>query len=188
MRYFLPLRTSAGLGAALTMVLCHFALGQEASRGLPPRATPADYQAHIRQATSRSRRSSRDTPSPPRKRVSRRKITSWSKWVCSARRGAPQLDSGDFSLRLNGKRRPSRPSHMAWSSSLSKIPPTLPPDAVEFEEVEGGSIPASGGGGQNDTTNLPPIIHIPIGVERAMEQKVQKASLPEGDRRFPRRD
>jgi hypothetical protein len=31
----------------------------------------------------------------------------------------------------------------------------------------------------------PPPVHIPIEVQRAMEQRIQKASLPEGDRTVP---
>ena len=38
---------------------------------------------------------------------------------------------------------------------------------------------------QNTAGSLPPVVHIPIGLERAMEQRVQRASLPEGDRPLP---
>ena len=42
-----------------------------------------------------------------------------------------------------------------------------------------------GGQGQNDSGGLPPIVHIPIAVSRGWEQRVQKASLPEGERLLP---
>jgi hypothetical protein len=43
-----------------------------------------------------------------------------------------------------------------------------------------------GGKGEQGDANAPPApVKIPIGVQRAMAQRVQKASLPEGDRALP---
>ena len=36
-----------------------------------------------------------------------------------------------------------------------------------------------------ETNAMPAPVQIPIGVQRAMAQRVQKASLPEGDRTLP---
>jgi len=41
------------------------------------------------------------------------------------------------------------------------------------------------GGGQGNSNEPPPVVHIPIEVQRAMAQRVQKATLPEGDRPLP---
>ena len=43
-----------------------------------------------------------------------------------------------------------------------------------------------GGGGQGGKSDSPPApVHMPIELERAMEQHVQKAALAEGDRALP---
>ena len=94
------------------------------------------------------------------------------------------LNYQDFSMRINGKKAlmPAQPYALVFHSL--KGPNYLAPELANAEPKSKGGI-NTGGGGQNDTGNLPPIIHIPIGVERAMEQRVQKASLPEGDRPLP---
>jgi hypothetical protein len=62
------------------------------------------------------------------------------------------------------------------------VPPEPPPSKSKT------SLGGGGGGGRGDQgdSNAPPApVHIPIGVQRAMAQRVQKASLPEGDRALP---
>jgi hypothetical protein len=65
-----------------------------------------------------------------------------------------------------------------------KDPEYQAPDAVPKEKLNTTSVNGSGKG-QNDTGGLPPIVHIPIAITRGWEQRVQKASLPEGDRPLP---
>jgi hypothetical protein len=55
---------------------------------------------------------------------------------------------------------------------------------VKAEAKTKTNINGAGGKGA-DNGGLPPIVHIPIEVERAWEQKVQKMSMPEGDRALP---
>jgi len=52
-------------------------------------------------------------------------------------------------------------------------------------KTESKSKTSIGGKGQADNNGPPPVVHIPIEVERAMHQKVQKASLLEGERPLP---
>ena len=51
---------------------------------------------------------------------------------------------------------------------------------TEIEDQPGG-----GGGGQGESNEPPAPVAIPIGVQRAMAQRVQKAALPEGERTLP---
>lgn len=93
-----------------------------------------------------------------------------------------QLFVGDFSLRINGKKTalPSLPYGMVTKSL--KDPDWEPPAAAESSKSKT-SVNTGGGGGQDK--DPPPPVHIPIEVQRAMEQRTQKASLPEGDRTVP---
>jgi hypothetical protein len=43
----------------------------------------------------------------------------------------------------------------------------------------------NGGGGDKDQSNLPPVIHIPIELQRAWQQETQRAAFPSGDRALP---
>lgn len=90
------------------------------------------------------------------------------------------LSPGDFSLRINGKKTPSPAQPYAVVFKSLKDPNYVTP---------GGNAKSSktslGGGADQNASPLPPIVHIPIEVERTMEQRVQKAALPEGDRPLP---
>lgn len=88
-----------------------------------------------------------------------------------------QLSPDDFSLRVNGKKNAlmSQSYLMVWHSL--KDPSWEPPD----NDVK--SKTTFTGGPQGDS--LPPVIHMPPEMRHAMEQRVQKASLPEGDRALP---
>jgi hypothetical protein len=93
-----------------------------------------------------------------------------------------QLSAEDFSLRINGKKSalPSRPYGMILSSL--KDPEYIPPEAPVAKSKT--SLGGSMGGGEKPDANAPPP-PIPIGVQRAMAQRVRKAALPEGDRALP---
>ena len=90
-----------------------------------------------------------------------------------------QLTPDDFSLRINGKKNAamSQSYLMVWHSL--KDPSWEPPQ----NDVKSKTSLNTGGGGQDDS--LPPIIHMPPEMRHAMEQRVQKASFPEGERALP---
>ncbi len=87
-----------------------------------------------------------------------------------------------FSLRINGKKAPlpAQPYTLVFNSL--KDPEWAPP--VPAESKSKTSI-GSGGKSQSDPGSTPAPVHIPIEVERAMQLRVQKASLAEGDRVLP---
>jgi hypothetical protein len=102
--------------------------------------------------------------------------------------GAPEtrlkLSYEDFSLRINGKKSPtpSRPYGMVIESL--KDPEYEAPAAKDPNKPKT-TIGSSGRNSQAEPGAPPPVVHIPIEVQRAMAQRVQKASLPEGDRVLP---
>jgi hypothetical protein len=67
-------------------------------------------------------------------------------------------------------------------SSL-KDPEWSPPEAAKSKSK--GGLSTGGNGDQSDSNAPPPPVKIPIEVQRAMAQRVQKATLPEGDRALP---
>ena len=93
-----------------------------------------------------------------------------------------KLSIDDFSLRVNGKKTalPGQPYGVVLGSL--KDPEWEPP----AEKKSKSSMGASGGGGGQGESNEPPTPpKMPFPVRRAMEQRVQKAALPEGDRALP---
>jgi hypothetical protein len=151
---------------------------------LPPRATPADYQAHAQagSVTIAAEFKGHSVPTPEATFSTEDYIV-----VELGLFGAPdtrmKIAAEDFSLRINGKKAalPSQPfGRMVMSA---KDPEWVPPEPAGEKKSKTGLN--SGGGGGADA-NLPPApVKVPIAVQRAMEQRIQKATLPEGDRALP---
>jgi hypothetical protein len=152
------------------------------AKGLPPRAEPGDYQTHIQagSVTLAAEFTGHSIPTPEVVLTTENYVA-----VEVGLFGPPEahlnLSPGDFSLRINGKKTPSPAQPYAVVFKSLKDPNYVAPG--------GGSAAKSktslGGGGDQNASPLPPIVHIPIDVERTMEQRVQKAALPEGDRPLP---
>jgi len=98
--------------------------------------------------------------------------------------GAPeahlQLSRGDFNLRINDRKAPlvSQPFELVARSL--KDPSWVPPD--EGKEKSKGGLTS---GGQDAGSPPPPPPKMPVPLQLAMEQKVQKATLLQGDRVLP---
>jgi hypothetical protein len=67
--------------------------------------------------------------------------------------------------------------------SSVKDPEWQPPEQAKSKSKT--SLGGSGSGEQAGSNEPPPPVKIPIEVQRAMAQRVQKATLPEGDRPLP---
>ena len=166
--------------------LCLCAQGQETQikeiRGLPPRATPADYQAQgqVGGVTIAAEFVGHFVPTPQGNLSTDEYVV-----VETGMFGPPEahikLFLGDFSLRINGKKTalPGQPYGMVIKSL--KDPDWEPPAAAKSSSKT--NVNTGGGGGQDKDPPAP--VHIPIEVQRAMQQRIQKASLPEGDRTVP---
>ncbi|HWE53601.1 MAG TPA: hypothetical protein VG273_27675, partial [Bryobacteraceae bacterium] len=91
------------------------------------------------------------------------------------------LSFQDFSLRINGKKSALPAQQFGLVFKAIKDPSWNPPVPAGGKSKTG----ISAGGDGQDQSGPPPVVHVPIEVERAMEQKVQKAALAGGDRQLP---
>ncbi len=152
------------------------------AQGIPPRTAPADYQAKA-QAGAVTIAGDFVGHSVPTAQGS----LSTEDYVVVevAFYGAPEarlkLSWEDFSVRINGKKMAIPGQQFGLVFKSLKDPEWLPP-TPEGKESKG-SVNAGGGGAQGDPKPLPPKMPFPL--RRAMEQKVQKAALAEGDRPLP---
>ncbi len=176
----------------LTAAICLCAQGQNAqskdaqteAKGMPPRAAPADYQAQAQAGTvTIAAEFMRHSVPTLEGALSTEEYVVVETGLFGAPGARIQLSSDDFSLRINGKKTPlpSRPYGLVVGSL--KDPEWEPPVPAAPK-----SKTSLGGGGRSQPgeANAPPApVQIPIGVQRAMAQRVQKAALPEGDRTLP---
>jgi hypothetical protein len=186
-------------GIILIAALCLYASGQstpsppspqnppgkgiasQRSEGVPPRATPADYQAHAPAGTVTVAAEflGHSVPTPQGTFNTEDYVA-----VEAALFGPPEarlkMSFDDFSVRINEKKMPvpSQPFGAIFRSL--KDPEWAPPDEGEAKSKTSLS---TGGQGKNDSPPAP--VHMPIELQRAMEQHVQKVALPEGDRALP---
>jgi hypothetical protein len=145
---------------------------------MPPRAAPADYQAHAEAGavTVAAEFTGHSIPTP-------QGILTTEDYVAveTGLFGAPgariKLSADDFTLRINGRKTP-----------LPSLPYGLVVGNVKDPEWE---PPASASSKTKTSINgkgdepPPAPVKVPIEVQRAMAQRVQKASLPVGDRTLP---
>ena len=177
------------MAAALAAVLCQGAPQQDAeskappapdAKGIPARATPGDYQAHAQAGTvTIAAEFTGHSVATPEAIFTTEDYVVVEVSIFGSPAKNSLLSFGNFSLAINGKKPvPARPYEMVFHSL--KDPNWSPPEA-------GGSKSktslGSGTGGPGDSTPAP--VHMPIDLERAMDLRVQKASLPEGDRPLP---
>jgi hypothetical protein len=184
MRFFPALRTGV-----LITALCLCVQGQNTpskdtqvneAKGLPPRAAPADYEAHARagEVTIAAEFKGHSVPTLEGTYTTEDYVA-----VETGLFGSPgartRLSIDDFSLRINGKKTPlsSQPYLLVFSSL--KDPEWVPPEAPESKS----KTSFGGGGGQGEPPPTPP--KMPLELQRVMQQHVQKAALPEGDRALP---
>lgn len=87
----------------------------------------------------------------------------------------------DFSLRINGKKMPTPATQFGLTLKSLKDPEWQPPVSADDGKSKG-SI-NGGGGAAGDPKPLPPKMPFPL--RRAMELKVTKAVMAEGERSLP---
>ncbi len=188
-----PYLFRSGTAAAVVCLaaLCQTPPAQDAPakesqlKGMPPRPTPGEYQAHAPAGnfTIAAEYTEHAIPTPEATLSSEDFVA-----VEVAFYGPPnahlKISHDDFSLRINtGKKTPNTAAVQYGIVFRSlKDPEWQPPEPVAAKSKTG--INTGGEGGQQDNSPPPPV-HVPIEVERAAQQKVQKAALPEGDRTLP---
>ncbi len=157
--------------------------GKEAppdTKGLPPRAAPSDYQSQTQAGALTLAAEFKGHSVPTFDNV----LSSEDYVVVEAALfgdagSRTKLATGDFSLRINGKKAalPAQPYGLVLSSL--KDPAWDPPESKSKSKTSLGS------GGQGESSGPPAPVKIPIEVQRAMAQHVQQSVLPEGDRSLP---
>jgi hypothetical protein len=172
------------LAAFCSIALCGSAIAQEgqakdAMKGLPPRTAPTDYHAQAK-AGGFTFAADFDGHGVP----AGESVFSTEDYIVVeiGIYGAPgshlNLTYKDFSLRINGRKGlvSAQPYESVFHSL--KDPDWIPPDTGSKSK---GSI----GGGDNSNEPPPAPVKMPMPMQLSMEQKVAKASLPEGDRPVP---
>lgn len=174
---------SASLFAAVA--LC--ASGQETSnaptetRGLPARATPADYAAHTKvgKFTVAAEFTGHSFPTMEGPLTSEEYIGAEVAFFGESGAKLP-LSVADFSLKINGKKvLPGEPYGVLLSSL--RDPEWIPPDQPTTKS----SKTSLGTGGQGESNSPPPPVKIPVPVQRAMAKRLLQSTLSEGDRTLP---
>ena len=154
--------------------------GQHANdiKGIPPRATPGEYPAHVQigTITIAAEFAGHSVPRPEDPLSTDDYVV-----VETGIFGPPDahitLSPDNFSLRINDKKPAPSQSFVVVAGSLHD-PEWIPPDQPKAK-----SKTSFGGGGSNDTATMPP--KIPIELRRSMTQYIRNAALPEGDRPLP---
>jgi len=153
----------------------------EKALGLPPRLAATDYQAHAQAGaiTIAAEFKGHSVPMPEETIITEDYIVVETAFFGPAEPRL-KLSIEDFSLRVNGKKAalPNQPFGMVFQSLKN---PDLEPPPSEAKKSKGS---VGTGGGSNDSSP-PPVFHLPPEVRHAMQQHVQKAALPLGDRVLP---
>jgi hypothetical protein len=185
MQFLLP----SGIRAALVAVLAAaLSFAQDApireAKRIPPRATPADYQAHAQAGTvTVAAEFTGHSVSTPEAILNSEDYVVVEVALFGPPDARLRLSYEDFSLRINGKKvaLPAQPFGMVFKSL--KDPEWVPP--VQADSNKSKTTIGNSGRNQTEPGAPPPIVHIPIEVERVMQLRVQKAALPEGERPLP---
>jgi hypothetical protein len=152
------------------------------AQGLPPRATPADYQAHAQagKVAIAAEFTAHNIPN------AEGPLTVEDFVVVEVALFGPAgqhltITATDFSLRINGKKPPA--ASQPWGLAVKEVkdPEWVSPDAPADKKSKGGL----GGGGQEAGAPPPSPPKVPIETLRGWQQRVKKAALAEGDRALP---
>ena len=172
----------AALSVSVLGVFCAFGQGQEpqASKGLPPRTAPSEYQAQGSAGAVKigAEFMGHSVPTADGTYNSDDYIVVEA-GLFGAAQATTKLSTGDFSLRINGSKKTvaSQPYELVFKSL--KDPEWEPPKS------EAKSKTSFGSGGDTGGDSTPAPVHMPMELRRAMEQHVQKAAMLEGDRPLP---
>lgn len=186
MRLASTLGTGVRIAGLLAAVLC--LCGQEQKQepntplkaeGIPARAAPTDYQSHAQAGalTVAAEFTGHAVATPEGTLTAEDYVV-----VETAVYGPPgtriKLSHEDFSLRVNGKKAalPGLPYGLVVKNLKD---PSLEPPASETK-----SKTVVGGGGQGENSPPPPF-RVPDAVRHEWGERLQKLSLPEGERALP---
>ncbi len=169
--------------ASVAFLPAQVAENKEASateiKGVPPRANPGDYQAQatVGSATIAADFAGHSVPKPEGP-LSTEDFIVFEVAYFGAPGSKLKLSTGDFTLRINGKKGAQASVPFGVVAPNLKDPEWQPPEGEEHKSKTGLS---SGTGGDEP----PAVVKPPFELRRAMALYVQKAALPEGERPLP---
>jgi len=150
------------------------------SRGMPPRTGPGEYQSQAKAGmlTVGAEFMGHSVPTPDAIYMTEEYVV-----VEVGLFGPPEaratLSATDFSLRINGRKAaPSQPFELVAKSL--KDPEWEPSSKADKSK---GGLSTGGGGNSGDPPPTPP--KMPPELRRAMNQRVQRTGMLEGDRALP---
>ena len=155
------------------------AQAKEGTKGLSPRAAPTDYQAQTKVGafTLAAEFDAHGVPTPEAVYSNEDYVMVEVAFYGPADKPL-RVAQSEFSLRINGK--PAAAEPFARTFGSLKDPNWEPPSSAS---KAGKTSLGTGGDNQNDPPPSPP--KMPFEMKRTMQQRVQKAELPEGDRMLP---
>ncbi len=159
-----------------------------AAKGMPPRATPADYLSHARAGTVTvaAEFAGHSIPTLEGTTLSTEDYVVVEAGLFGPAGARIKLSIDDFALRINGRKTPYPALPYGLVAASAKDPEWEPPEKIE-ERKSKTSVDAGQTGLANsgEPKASPTPIKIPIATQRAWAQRVQRVTLPEGDRALP---
>lgn len=154
------------------------------TQGLPPRAAPSDYQAAEKAGAFTVAADFVGHAVPTLQGpLSSEDFVAVEVAFFGPADGKVKLSFTDFSIKINGKKNPIESQQYGLVMKSLSDPEWIPDVPAEGPKSKGGISGGGGGGAAGDPKPAPPKMPFPL--RRAMEQKVQKAALPEGERAVP---
>jgi len=152
----------------------------EVTKGMPPRATPVDYQAQaVLGPVTLAAEFSGHGINTENSALTTEDYVVVEVGVFGTPGTHVKLSADDFQLRINGKKNAETTQPFLTIRPTLKDPEWEPP----IKQKSKNSVGADAGGGQGDPPPEPP--KMPFAERRAMEQRVLKMTMPEGDRATP---
>jgi len=150
-------------------------------KGVPPRATPGDYQAQAKAgAVTIAAEFTAHAVSTPEAILSTEDYVVVEVALFGPADVPLKFSSADFSLRVNGRKMPAPAEAYSRIFQSLKDPEWEPP---ESESKAGKTSVGTGGKDLNAPPPSPP--KMPFELRRAMQLRVQRASLPAAERALP---
>jgi hypothetical protein len=185
MKFSFPIRIAILILSIASCLGGQNSLSKDASaevKGIPPRATAGDYQFHAQSGTTTVAAEFTGHSLPTLEGPLTTEDYVGIEVALFGPSGAQlKISATDFSLRLNGRKTLLESQPYALIVSSLRDPEWVPPD----QPAKSKSSIGTGGQGQGESNTPAVPVKIPVSLQRAMAQRVQRASLPEGDRILP---
>lgn len=148
-------------------------------KGIPPRATPGDYQTHVQvgDITIAAEFTGHALPTADGP-INTEDYVGVEAALFGPGGKHLMISPSNFSLRLNGKKSPLPAQPWELTVNSLRDPEWAPPEPKEKQ-----SKTSLGGGGQDSGPPRPP--KVPLELQRAWAKRIREAAMPVGDRPLP---